>query len=230
MPGMKFELTNDEHKYREPTEFCDCDHPDIIAKANELTENAADTKTMALTIFRFVRDQIKFMLSDFVPASETLKRGIGDCGNKTNLQVAFLRALNFQARFHVVELSKDSLKGIVSDVVYQQMPDVIEYHPWCECYLNQKWISCETLFDRPLIEGIYKREIFTIDEIPTIEWDGRNDLIITRPWIIRGKGTFFSLDELLQDIQEPYHPPEMKAQIEALINQSNQYTNSLREL
>ena len=227
---MKFELTDDEDKYKEPTEFCDCNHPDIISKAKELTEYAADNQTIALDIFRFVRDKIKFMLSDFVPASETLKRGIGDCGNKTNLQVALLRALNFQARYHVVSLRKESLKGVVSDIVFQQMPDVIEYHPWCECYLHRKWISCETLFDKALIEGIYKRGIFTIDEIPTIEWDGKNDLIITRPWIIRGKGTFFSLDELFQEIQEPEHPPEMKAQIEELIFQSNQHTDSLREL
>ena len=123
---MKFELTNDEEKYRSPTEFCDCDHPDIIAKAKELTEYAADTYTMALDIFRFVRDQIKFMLCDFVPASETLERGYGDCGNKTNLQVALLRAVRLRARYHVVSLRKESLKGVVSDTVYQQMPEVIE--------------------------------------------------------------------------------------------------------
>jgi transglutaminase-like putative cysteine protease len=76
--------------YLSPTEFCDCDNQDIIAKAKELTQNDKIPREKALSIFHFVRDQIKFMMSEFDKASGTLKKGIGDCGNKTNLQVAVL--------------------------------------------------------------------------------------------------------------------------------------------
>ena len=193
---MKFERLENEEKYREPTEFCDCDHPDIVAKAKELTQYDANTKTMALSIFRFVRDQIKFMMCDFVPASETLRRGIGDCGNKTNLQIALLRVVGIPARFHIASIKKECIKGIVSDILYEQSPDIIPFHPWCECYLSRKWISCDTLLDKALIEGIYARGIFTIDEIPTIEWDGENDLNTMTRWMWKDIGIFPSLDEL----------------------------------
>ncbi len=227
---MKFQEIGDEDQYRNPTEFCDCDHPEITAKAKELTQNDANTKTMALSIFRFVRDQIKFMMCEFDTASGTLRKGIGDCGNKTNLQVALLRAIRIPARYHIVALRKECIKGIVSEFLYQQSPDIIQFHPWCECYLSGKWISCDTLLDKALMEGLYKRGIFTKEEIPTIEWDGESNLNTMTRWVIEDKGTFSSLDELLLEAQkESEEHPIDKDQLEMVINQSNAHTESIRE-
>lgn len=216
--------------YLKPTEFCDCDNQDIIDKANELTQNDKNPGEMALSIFHFVRDQIKFMMSEFDKASETLKRGFGDCGSKTNLQVALLRAVNIPARFHIASLSKDSIKGIVSEFLYRQSPAVIPFHPWCECYLEGKWISCDSLLDRPLIESAYRKGIFSKEEIPTIEWDGHHDLNTMTNWMMKDKGFFASLDQILLETQKGQgNPPVDREQMQMIINQSNEYTDTLRE-
>jgi transglutaminase-like putative cysteine protease len=216
--------------YLSPTEFCDCDNQDIIAKAKELTQNDKIPREKALSIFHFVRDQIKFMMSEFDKASGTLKKGIGDCGNKTNLQVALLRAVDIPARYHIASLRKESIKGLVSEFLYEQSPDAIPLHPWCECYLSEKWVSCDTLYDKPLVEASYKRGIFTKKEIPTIDWDGETDLNTMTNWMIEDKGTFPSLDVLLAQAQEasPESPID-EDQVAMIITQSNEYTDSLRK-
>ncbi|MGY5874936.1 MAG: transglutaminase-like domain-containing protein [Candidatus Thorarchaeota archaeon] len=227
---MDFQKILDDEKYLSPTRFCDCDHPEIISKAKDLTQNDANTITMALSIFHFVRDQIKFMMCEFDTASGTLTKRIGDCGTKTNLQVALLRAVNIPARYHIAALRKESIKGLVSELLYQQSPDVILYHPWCECYLSEKWIACDTLLDNALMDGVYKRGIFTKDDIPTIDWDGESDLNTMTRWMIEDKGTLPSLDELVLKAQkESEELPIDTDQLAMVINESNEYTDSLRE-
>ena len=61
--------------YLKPTEYCDCNHPDVIKKAEDLTRNDETPEEKALSIFHFVRDQIPFQGGPVVKASETLKLG-----------------------------------------------------------------------------------------------------------------------------------------------------------
>lgn len=218
-------------EYLEPTEFCDCNNQEIITMAKELTKNDKTPKEMALSIFHFVRDQITFMMCENDKASETLKKRFGDCGTKTNLQVALLRAVNIPANYHIASLRNECLKGIVSETLYKLAPSVISDHPWCECYLAEKWVSCDTLFDKALIEGIYKKSIHTKEEIPTIDWDGENDLNTMTTWMIEDKGTIPSIDDLFIEAQKEIEAlPIEKDQLEMLINQSNNYTNTIRKL
>jgi len=192
-------------EYLNPSYFCDSENEDLISKAKQLTEFDDTPKHSALSIFYFVRDQIKYILDGFTKASETLQRGSGDCGNKANLQVALLRAIKIPARFHIARISKEFLEGVVSKSVYNIIPDVIKYHPWCECYHSNRWISCDSLFDISLMKGLYKKKIITEDLIPTIEWDGFHDMNIIAPWIIEDMGTIHSLDELIPNLElEPY--------------------------
>lgn len=217
-------------EYLKSTEFCDSDNDVVRAKAEEITEHDKKPREKALSVFHFVRDNIKFMMGKFEKASDTLMRGHGDWNSKTNLQVALLRAVKIPARFHIASLSKDSIKGIVSDLFYQNAPDVLPFHPWCECYLDGKWISCDTLLDRPLIESAYKRRIFTKEEIPRIEWDGYDDLNTMTHWMLKDKGTFPSLDQILFETQKGQNSAELeKEQMKITLKQSNKYTESLRE-
>lgn len=207
--------------YLKPTEFCDCNNQEIINKAKELTKNDKTPKEAALIIFCFVRDQIPFMPGYIVKASETLKEGDGLCVTKSNLQVALLRAVNIPARYHLAFLSKECVKGIVSD--YEFLPDVITFHPWCECYLTTKWIGCDTLFDKALTEAIYNKDVHTKEDIPTIDWDGENDLNTMTKWMVEDKGTYSSLDDLFREVQKEFE----KTPIEYM-NQSKKYTDSVR--
>jgi len=184
------------------TKFCDCDNQKIIAKATELTRNDKTTREAALSIFHFVRDQIAFMGGPIVKSSRTLKRGNGFCVTKSNLQVALLRAVNIPARYHVAHLKKDILIGIVPGIESDDYHDVITYHPWCECYLSDKWISCEALFEKALVEKIYKEGIHSKEDMPIIDWDGESDLSIVSTWKLEDKGTHDSLDELFLEVKK----------------------------
>ena len=182
--------------YLKSTKFCDCNHQEIIEKAKELTKNDGTPKEAALSIFHFVRDQILFKTGNVVKASVTLKIRNGFCVTKSNLQVALLRAINIPARYHLAYLSKDVLKGVVPGIESDDIHEIITYHPWCECYLSKKWISCDTLFEKALIETIYKEGIHSKEDIPIIDWDGESDLNTMTAWMIEDKGTYDSLDDL----------------------------------
>ncbi len=232
---MKFivnlQSMEDMEDYLESTKFCDCDNQEIIDKAKELTKNDKTPKEMALSIFYFVRDQITFMMSETDKASKTLKKGHGHCSTKTNLQVALLRTVNIPARYHLASLTKECLKGVVSESLYKLFPDEISHHQWCECYLPDRWIACDTLFDEALAKGFYKKVIFTKEDIPTIDWDGEHDLNTMTKWIIEDKGTLLSLDNLFIEAQrESDELPIEKDQLEMIVNQSNKYTDSIRKL
>ena len=214
-------------EYLQPTKFCDFNHPNITSKAKELTLEDKTPKEMALSIFQFVRDQIKFMMNyEDDKASDTLTKGYGDCGTKTNLQVALLRSINIPARFHFVSLYKKSIKGIVSKLFYLLSPKVIPYHPWCECYLSDKWIACDTLLDKPLVNNIYKNGIFTKEDIKTIDWDGEHDLNTMTNWIVEDKGIYSSLDEII-NLEEISTKIPIRL-VSFLFNHSNNCTEKLR--
>ncbi|MFX1325702.1 MAG: transglutaminase family protein [Promethearchaeota archaeon] len=224
---MELKLSMEE--YLKPTENCDFTHPAVLVKAKELTKNDETHKEMALSIFHFVRDKIKFMMvSDDDKASDTLTKGYGDCGTKTNLQVALLRAVNIPARYHVASLHKECLKGIVSKIFFIFSPKVIPYHPWCECYLSEKWISCDTLLDKALVNTLFKKDIISKDEIKTIEWDGENDLNTMTSWMIQDKGTYRSLEEIVSEVERDSKSYPVKL-VNFLVKKSNIHTDKLRK-
>ena len=224
---MKLESSMEE--YLKPTEYCDYNHPSIIAKVKELTKDDKTLKEKALSIFHFVRDQIKFMMViENDKASDTLIKGYGDCGTKTNLQVALLRAVNIPARLHVASLSKQCIKGMVSNMLHSLAPKVIPYHPWCECYLSEKWISCDTLLDKTLVDSLYQKGMLTNEEIQTIDWDGENDLNTMTTWMLEDKGIYTSLDTIILEAEENSKKHLVKL-INYLVKKSNKHTDKLRK-
>jgi len=224
---MEIKEVENIHQYLEPTEFCDCDNELIITKAKDLTKNNKNPKEKALSIFNFVRDEIKFML-DYIPkASETLEKGYGFCVPKCNLQVALLRSIKLPARYHIVSLKKECLKGIIHNSVYNQFPKIITFHPWCECFLNDKWIICDTLFDKDLVTAVYNKGIFGKKELPEIDWDGESDLNLMQYWMVEDHGPQASIDDLIKTLIKKGFNPE-KSPIEVM-NLSNKYTERLRK-
>jgi len=213
-------------EYLKPTEFCDSDNEGIKKKARDLVKDAATQKEAALSIFYFVRDSIRFAL-DFtdLKASHALKTRLGLCIQKPNLQIALLRAARIPARSHRVGVKKESLQGIVPDLLYEAFPDAFNHHSWCECHLSGKWISCEALFDKELFEGMREKGGTVANQIPTIDWDGENDLIVVKPWVVKDFGTFDSLDDFWRETAK-----NLGSRLpSAVIFSSNQYTDSLRK-
>lgn len=219
-------------KYLKATELCDCEDPEIKRKALQVTKDVDSPKEGALKIFYFVRDQIPFRADFFdVKASDTLKKGYGSCFTKSNLQIALLRAAGIPARYHVAALSKDCLKGIISSTVYRGLPERILHHPWPECFLSRRWISCDAILDRMLYEACYNKGIISKRKIPTIDWDGETDLHVMAAWVLEDKETLHSPDEYFPNAQKELQlSPEILGKILAkiLVYFSNRYTDRVR--
>jgi hypothetical protein len=193
--------TDTKHEYLIATRLCDCDNPWIREKAEEIVVGASNPEEKALEIFYYVRDKIRFSLAySQSKASHTLKRGYGECGNKTNVQITLLRAAKIPARFRWTQVKTEVLQHLIADFVYKNMPPVAS-HFWCECYLDEKWVSCELLLDKILYDGMLMEGLITKDQIPTIDWDGKTDLILLNPWITEDRGHLPSFDDAIRALQ-----------------------------
>lgn len=193
-----YQKTSETNQYLKPTELCDWDNPDIMRKAREIKRESQSQKETALNIFFFVRDEIAFSINNArSKASQTLRRGGGECGTKTNLHVALLRASGIPARFHLSKCRSEALKGIIPDWLFSRMPTVAS-HFWPEVYLSGKWVACEGLLDRELYNGLLERELLDRNLIPTIDWNGETSLIILKPWIVEDRGTTLSYEYIYE--------------------------------
>jgi hypothetical protein len=72
---------------------------------------------------------------------------------------------------------------------------------WTECYVGGRWISCEALLDKPLYDGMLKQRLIAKDQIPTVDWDGENNLEILTPWITSDRGLVASADDAVTAYQ-----------------------------
>ena len=100
---MKIEHS-DIDRYLRATEVVDFTHPDVSAKAAELTSQAPDDATAARTLFEWVRDEIphsRDIGSKRVTcaASEVLREGRGICYAKSHLLAALCRSAGIPSGF-----------------------------------------------------------------------------------------------------------------------------------
>jgi Transglutaminase-like superfamily len=201
-------------EYLEPTELCDCENVKLKERASEIVMGADTPREASQRIFRFVRDTIPFnaTLDIYQKASQTLRKRVVDYCNKINVQVALLRAVGVPARCHLARVEKEVLKTFVPRFLYDRLPSPVG-HFWCECYLAGKWVACETLFDRPLYQGMLGAGLIAQEQIPTIDWDGESDLVLLRPWMVKDIGPSPSYDELVKFAQEEGMPPKVFCQL-----------------
>ena len=200
---MLFDVKPGLEEYVEPTEFCDCSSVEIIEKSNSLVGHSSIPKDAAIKIFNFVRDEILFIADRADErASHTLQKGSGFCVTKSNLQIALLRAIGIPARYHHVHLRKEILSGVIPESIINLIPNgVITYHPWCECYINDNWVSCEALYQKELIAELRQGGFITYEQIPSIDWDGETDLIICTAWIVEDMGVSQNMDNIFRKAQ-----------------------------
>lgn len=193
--------TNTMQDYLAATSMCDCDNPRLRKKAEEIIDGASTPEEKALKIFYHVRDNIRFSLAySRSRASQILKRGYGDCGNKTKAQLALLRAVGIPTRIRWVQAKSQVLNHLIADFVYRNMPPIVS-HFWCECYLEGRWVSCELLLDKPLYDGMLMEGLITKEQVPTIDWDGKTDLVLLRPWITEDRGHLPSFEEAVRVLE-----------------------------
>ena len=223
---MIWQPPEDIDEYLKCTELSDCDNQEIQGKAKEIIADAKTPREAAVDIFYFVRDQILLGFDHSVKASETLRGGMGYCATKANLQVALLRSSGIPARYHNAVLAKNWLKGIIPVTGYTFTAERLKHQIWCECYLSDKWIACDTLFDKGLYCAACMKGIISKEHVPTIDWDGKNDLNTRVAWMLEDGGTVHSFDEMFEKILKETFSPMFIT--EAVLRFSNEYTNRVR--
>ena len=149
----------DMERYLRSTSAIDCDHTLIVEKAESLTVNKRDTIDKAISLFYFVRDEIKYNMyvelhdSEHYRASRTLERKEGFCIQKSVLLVALARAVGIPARLHHADIRNH----LASEKAKQAMgTNIFTYHGYVELFLDEE-----------------------------IDFDGDHKLIQLKPWEYR---------------------------------------------
>ena len=174
-------------KYLTPSPLCDCDNAGLKRTAMEIVKDAGAPTEAALRVFKYVRDEIAFnaTLDIYLKASEALER-----------------------RYHTVRVKKEILKHFIPGFLYSQLPSPVG-HFWCECHVGGRWTACEALFDKPFYEGMLKSEWVTREQIPTIDWNSKSDLVLMKQWIIEDGSTHSHYEEIVSLAQEEGMPPKV---------------------
>jgi hypothetical protein len=226
---MEAKVSEELIAFTKPTQYCDSDHTEIQAAARKLAEGANSAAEQALRIHRYVRDRYKFGFTPVTEkASDTLNGELGWCVTKTNLQIALLRSLGIPARYHQVALSKTSLKGIISNTIYRIMKDPIWFHPWCECFLDGTWIACDLFIDRFTYQAALNKGLYDVSYFPTVEWDGKTDLLIVNHWFKEDRGIHANYDPVVKEVDKELSQGPAFV-LNTLVRQSNRFTKRFRE-
>lgn len=104
--------SSDFSPFLAPSPIIDFDHPDVAAKARELSEGKSSDSDIAKACFDFVRDDISHSVDAqrnpvTCKASDVLKHGTGYCYAKSHLLAALLRANKIPAALCYQRLSID---------------------------------------------------------------------------------------------------------------------------
>ncbi|KAI8808548.1 hypothetical protein BJ742DRAFT_892709 [Cladochytrium replicatum] len=167
-----------------PTPWININHPSIQSQAHLLTSPHSTSKSKALAIFRFVRDDIKFGFSPSfynINASDVLAQKIGFCTPKTTLFVALCRASGIPSRMRFASLRADVLYGF--GIPLEKLD-----HGYAEVMLDGKWVQVDSYtVDSELAEKARERLRsegrkcgYGIDLEGTTEWDGERDAYVQK--------------------------------------------------
>lgn len=116
-------------QYLQATDIINWQHPQVLAKAQELATGLSDKVEITRRCFAFVRDQIRHSW-DFrqnpvtCRASDVLEQGTGYCYAKSHLLAALLRA-----------------NGIPAGLCYQRLSVGESGPPYCLHGLNTVWLE-----------------------------------------------------------------------------------------
>ncbi|MFX1595874.1 MAG: transglutaminase-like domain-containing protein, partial [Promethearchaeota archaeon] len=159
--------------YLKPTEFFDFDKKQVSEKAFEITKDLKSEKEKVITLFYWVRDEIKYNAFSYYPkikanlkASVTMRRKYGFCMSKSTLLSTLARAIGIPARIHMVDIINHKISQRLVDLMGTK---AFHCHAYSELYLKGKWVKAAPIFDqKTCIKGNF---------FPMVEFDGENDAL-----------------------------------------------------
>ena len=204
-------MIDDNTLFLTPSTLCDYQSDIIIQKVNEISNKIDNKSEIAQKIFYYIRDQIPFnaTLNIFQKASKSINQKVIDYCNKVNVHLALLKAKEIPSRLHYVKVKRERLKGTIPSIMYNKIPDPIG-HYYCECYIHNKWIACEAIYDIDFYYGMIKNGIISEKQLPTIDWNGENDLVLLKELIVEDIEIYKNIDDVLENELKKYaYPPKL---------------------
>jgi len=186
--------------YLQETRLCDYSHPVIQGMLHRAIDNLEGEVEIARGIYYCVRDGIKYAVGGSglgTKASRTVQIGYGDCGTKTNVHIALLRAAGIPARMRASRADASVIKDFLPAAMYRlfERAGKDDFHFWPECYISERWTACDALMDNKAYEGGLRKGLFTQDRLSSFEWDGEHDLVPLAPWCTEDLGHKPSWDD-----------------------------------
>lgn len=165
--------------YLKPTDYIDSDNPEIVAKANELTEGCKDDKEKLGKIYYFARDfpydilnSFRYLAEGKRQASDVLKNGKAFCMGKASMFAALCRAAGIPSRIGFQQLHCPD-KPFMNEEVAQIWGDrKLPWHSLGEAYLNGKWLKLDATIDKEFAARkgrTYSQEYDGDHDIPSVE-------------------------------------------------------------
>lgn len=209
----------DNEEYLQPSELCDFElHPEIRAKALELTSGCQSEEERFQSIFAFVKE-LPYGLEDWdVRASETLSKGWGMCSGKTNLLVAMLRSVGIPARYRVFRI-KGEIKLWEWAIKSKELSQLLgtaplqQNHVDCEVWLGA-WRNCDPSRDTPLERGMVTLGI-PLEREPLADESGRIYTFLS------------SFDKWARERQQKRRFRENRGELFAIVNERFQQIRAL---
>lgn len=148
----------------------DCEEKSVKQQTQTLTNSRETTIEKPVTVFYFVRDQIKY--NPYVPlytldnnrASATLFRGEGYCVQKAILMTALVRAAGIPACLGFADIRN----YIVPEKIAKAMKgnNLFIYHGYVVLYVDGRWVKATPTFDIKMCEE---------NSIIPVEFNGGHD-------------------------------------------------------
>ncbi len=119
-------------KYLEPESLIESNNPDIIQEAQEITSEAKDSWEAAVSLSKWVSDNIQGAIPGGTSAINTYKTRLGECGSHSRLLAAFCRAVGIPARLSI---------GCMYTTYYHGS---FGQHAWTEIFMGDAgWIAVD---------------------------------------------------------------------------------------
>jgi len=148
--GLKAASASGMQQYLKPSNKIESNHPDIVAKANQLTASAGSELAKVNKIGNFITSHMTYKLSSLYKnkgALSALKNGEGVCEDYAALFVALARASGLPAR-QVNGFADPKLTGASWSSRSQEVSLQGFRHSWAEVYLQgYGWIAVDPTFD-----------------------------------------------------------------------------------
>ena len=172
-------MAEDLRDYLKSTEYIDADHPDVVAKARELTRDCRTDAERLERIYYFVRElpydilaSFRYLARGHRRASDVLQAGTAFCMGKASAFVALCRAAGIPARVGFQQLHCPD-KPFMSEEVRQLWGDrTLPWHSLGEAWLDGRWLRLDATIESAVARAKgrpYAQEFDGEHDIPTVE-------------------------------------------------------------